>query len=198
MPRHSIPAPADVQVRYRSLDFLDYPDYQVGDDGSVWTRKRRPHLPWQRMSQSALPGRYPTISLKNATGRHRFNTHSLILAAFVGPRPAGMCCRHLDGNPHNNALANLRWGTVRENAEDTRRHGRFACGDRHGSRTHPDRVPRGEGHWSAKLTEGQVRLMRQLHADGRHSLRSLATRFGVSCIVAWRIVTYRNWVHVPD
>lgn len=28
-------------VAYRSLDFLGYPDYRVGDDGSVWTQRRR-------------------------------------------------------------------------------------------------------------------------------------------------------------
>jgi hypothetical protein len=197
MPRHSIPAPADTQVTYRCLDFMGYPAYRVGDDGSVWTRKRHPHTPWRRMRQSALPGNYLTTSLYNDAGVHRFNTHSLILTAFVGPSPAGMCCRHLDGNPHNNALANLRWGTPQENADDRRRHGRVPCGDHHPSRTRPECLARGERHGCSKLTEDQVRLMRRMHASGGHSLQSLAIRFGVAHYTVWHIITRRSWAHLP-
>ena len=34
-----------------------------------------------------------------------------------------MLCRHLDGNPHNNRLDNIVWGTVVENEADKVRHG---------------------------------------------------------------------------
>lgn len=44
--------------------------------------------------------------------------HSLVMEAFVGPRPHGMEIRHLDGNPANNALSNLVYGTAKENARD--------------------------------------------------------------------------------
>lgn len=48
--------------------------------------------------------------------------HRLVLEAFVGPRPDGMECRHLDGDPANNRLANLAWGSPVENASDRKRH----------------------------------------------------------------------------
>lgn len=49
--------------------------------------------------------------------------HRLVLIAFVGPPPAGMHALHSDGNPGNNRLANLRWGTPSENSLDAVRHG---------------------------------------------------------------------------
>lgn len=49
--------------------------------------------------------------------------HRLVLEAFVGPCPNGYECRHLDGNPLNNDVENLAWGTRSENMLDKRRHG---------------------------------------------------------------------------
>jgi hypothetical protein len=48
-----------------------------------------------------------------------FTVHSVILAAFVGPRPEGMQIRHFpDRDPANNRLDNLLYGTAKENMED--------------------------------------------------------------------------------
>ena len=49
-------------------------------------------------------------------------THCLVLEAFVGPRPPGMLCRHLDANLKNNRLSNLAWGSRAEDAADKRAH----------------------------------------------------------------------------
>lgn len=48
--------------------------------------------------------------------------HRLVLAAFVGP--SELLVRHLDGNPQNNALENIRYGTPIENSADRIAHGR--------------------------------------------------------------------------
>lgn len=37
--------------------------------------------------------------------------HWLVMAAFVGPRPHGMCVNHLDGEKGNNSLWNLEYTT---------------------------------------------------------------------------------------
>lgn len=49
--------------------------------------------------------------------------HHLVLEAFVGPRPVGLEALHGDGNPANNNVDNLRWGTRRENLYDAVAHG---------------------------------------------------------------------------
>lgn len=51
--------------------------------------------------------------------------HALVLTAFVGPKPEGMECCHIDGNPLNNHVSNLRWGTHSDNMQDSIRHGTF-------------------------------------------------------------------------
>ena len=50
--------------------------------------------------------------------------HALVLKTFVGPRPARCDIRHLDGNPLNNALSNLCYGSRGENEQDKVFHGK--------------------------------------------------------------------------
>ena len=58
------------------------------------------------------------------------------------------------------------------------------------------KVRRGEDAARAKLVPFQVIEMRECFALGQ-SVRDLAERFGVSRNSAWRIVTHRNWKHIP-
>jgi len=48
--------------------------------------------------------------------------HKLVMEAFVGSPPPGMEVRHLDGNPANNALSNLAYGTRGQNMQDRKWH----------------------------------------------------------------------------
>jgi hypothetical protein len=69
-----------------------------------------------------LAGR-PMVQLY-AGGRARpLLVQTLVLLAFVGPRPPGHEGCHGDGNPANNHVGNLRWDTRRENTLDRERHG---------------------------------------------------------------------------
>lgn len=70
-------------------------------------------------------GGYPQYSMSRPGKLRTYLVHNLVLEAFVGPRPSPKhVCRHLDGDPANNALTNLRWGTYEENSRDRTRHGR--------------------------------------------------------------------------
>lgn len=76
--------------------------------------------------------------------------HRLVLEAFIGPAPDGMECLHLDGDPTNNRLDNLRWGTRSENLRDAVRHGTHVMASRthcnHGHEFTPENtVPRAGG-----------------------------------------------------
>ena len=49
--------------------------------------------------------------------------HTLVLEAFVGPRPDGYVACHNDGDGSNNHVSNLRWDTYSSNNFDVAEHG---------------------------------------------------------------------------
>lgn len=53
----------------------------------------------------------------------KIQAHRAVLEAFVGPAPAGHECCHRDGDPGNNSVENLYWGTRSDNMRDAVRHG---------------------------------------------------------------------------
>ena len=92
--------------------------YEVSDQGSVRNRVKK-------LAQATMRSGHLTVHLNRQTQY----VHRLVLFAFVGALPANtqrMEARHLDGNPTNNKLTNLAWGTVVENRADRRRLGETA------------------------------------------------------------------------
>lgn len=51
-------------------------------------------------------------------GNSGIPVHQLVMRAFVGEPPAGMEVLHINGNPKDNRLENLRYGTRTENILD--------------------------------------------------------------------------------
>ena len=104
----------------------------------------------------------------------------VVLTAFVGRCPDGMECRHINGNPANNRLDNLLWGTPTENAADRDLHGTTA---------------RGERNAAATLTESQAREIK--YRPRRWGMgKALASEFGVSESLVSDIRTGRTWTHI--
>jgi len=232
---------AQRQVEYRSLDFLGIPGYRVGSDGSVWSELRKKGLGGKRGVVMYRSGRwhklspidgglgYLRVGLRKPGERRKrlYYVHALVLLAFVGPCPEGQETRHLDGSRDNNVLSNLAYGTHLENEADKERHGRrprgekhfsrtnpekLARGERNGSHTHPERRargqrngaythpekrPHGEGIGNSKLTEADVREIRRLYAEGGWTCATLGERFGVTPCTINNLVRRRTWRHVP-
>lgn len=122
-------------VRYKCLDFLGYIGYRIGDDNSLWSRRQRKGLgpgkgtttilgnTWKRLKLATHSYGYSYACMRVQGRTIQVGMHRLLLLAFIGPCPEGMWCRHLDGNPKNNQLDNLCWGTIEENHQDRIRHG---------------------------------------------------------------------------
>lgn len=70
-----------------------------------------------------------------------------------------------------------------------------ARGDRHGSRTKPDRMPRGERNGSAKLNEDDVRDIRRRSAAGE-TYSAIGRSLGIDHSQARNIVLRKSWAHV--
>jgi DNA invertase Pin-like site-specific DNA recombinase len=54
----------------------------------------------------------------------------------------------------------------------------------------------GESSAVSRLTEPEVREMRDAYASGRESQRGLARRFGVHRNTVWKIVARHYWPHI--
>lgn len=102
--------------------------YEVSDQGRVrsWKRGGRGGHLWRAQPKLLKPGvgthGYRLVVLRKDGKDHTRTVHKLVLLAFVGPAPDGLECRHLNGNEHDNRLANLRWGTRQENVADRMLH----------------------------------------------------------------------------
>ena len=105
MPRNWLPV-----VGYEGL-------YEVSDHGEI---RRNNHILRQEITPN---NRYPRVSLCKHSKVTRYHVHTLVLNAFRGLRPKGMCCRHLNDIPTDNQLQNLVWGTHRDNFLDSRKNG---------------------------------------------------------------------------
>jgi hypothetical protein len=149
-----------------------YAGYFVTADGAI-------RGPRGIMRPMVMPsGHYYILAYRPSVPRKLF-VHTAVLLAWSGPRPKGMQCRHLDGDPSHNELSNLRWGSVQQNSDDKQRHGTQSRGERSGG---------------AKLSEADVREIRRLY--GSLTLRALAERFGVSHTAIRRAATGYYWGHV--
>lgn len=69
------------------------------------------------------PSNYGHLSVVLGRGNTRM-VHALVLEAFRGPRPSPKHdSRHINGDPADNRLDNLVWGTRSENIRDAVAHG---------------------------------------------------------------------------
>lgn len=176
-------------TNYKSLGFMGFPNYRVGDDGSVWscnsregkTRRTWGKGEWIQLKLTVDCDGYLRTTLFRDAKRFIFGVHRLVLEAFVGPRPDGMECCHNDGNRQNNRLENLRWDTVKGNARDRELHGHTAKGERNGF---------------AKLNADEVRSIRELYKTGNYTQQELGEMFSTDRTNITLIVLRRGWKHV--
>jgi len=154
----------------RILDFTGYEVSNLGKVRSYRTRQGHPQAK-PRLLTPILRNGYQWVKL---TRVREVAIHTLVLETFVTPRPKGTECRHIDGNPLNNCLSNLSWGTKAENYNDRRNHGTANGGEHHGN---------------AKLTNAVV--LQVYEASG--TSREIAERFGLNTQLVSRIRNGQSW-----
>lgn len=98
----------------------NFPKYYISSCGKVWSQNHKRFL-----NGSVTEWGYIKVALYRTRKRFFRFVHHLVLEMFISSRPEGAVCRHLDGNPQNNSCENLCWGTLKENAQDSLRHGTF-------------------------------------------------------------------------
>lgn len=113
----------------------------------------------------------------------KFRLHRFVYEFFKGPIPDwGVICHRCDDplcfNPDH-----LFLGTHRDNARDKILKGR-------------QKTVRGEAVGLAKLKSSDVLEMREIHAKGHISYKTLAKRYGVSWTTVRRAVLGETWGHL--
>jgi hypothetical protein len=139
--------------------------YQVSNIGRVRSKSRI-------LKPVCITGGYLAVSL----GYNKQRTvHRLVAAAFFGS--STQMVLHKDGDRQNNTVQNLYYGDGFDNAADAIRHGTQV---------------RGERQHAAKLTEDDVRLIRNSSASQVELSRQLNVT--QSCISLIR--NKKSWKHV--
>lgn len=151
-------------------------EYAVTPDGRVYRTKpwkSRKQVPYEMSRRKDRDG-YLIVGLGT------LKVHRMVAEAYL-PNPEGKPhVAHINGDPSDNRVENLRWATAKENNADKLRHGTHIFGSKSSS---------------AKLTEGVVVFCRGLSAKGI-SHTALAAVVGVDRSVLSRAIKGRTWAHV--
>lgn len=172
-----------MDVEYRGI--ADFPDYRVGDDGSMWScRTKRGTGRWRQMQEKPSRSGYCYVMLSYGpfSKKKRCRVNRLVLNAFIGLPAVGEQAAHANGNRSDNRLCNLAWKTSKENNEDKRRHGTLLFGEK---------------VVSSKLTTSSVLEIRRRAGLGElHT--SIAKDFGVSIATIGHVAKRKTWRHLGE
>ncbi len=136
--------------RWRSV--VGFEDkYQVSNLGRV--RKIQDGV---LVSQHLNPDGYTELALWHEGRNHYFKVHTLVAAAFLGPRPLGKEVNHIDLVRSNNKASNLEYLSHAQNLAHS-----SANGSKFGAR--------GERHGQAVLTRQDVIRIREARRSGYFS-----------------------------
>lgn len=166
-----------------------FPRYAVDEHGTVLSichpNGRGKDRHWEnakRIKPAIDRDGYPHVHLRHDGRKWFAGVHTLVLITFTGPCPDGMQCRHLDGNPANNQVSNLAWGTAQQNSDDRVRHSKSGLGNNNGN---------------AKLNADDVLEIRRRASNGEPRM-AIANDFGVNVSNICLIIRRKTWAHVAS
>lgn len=154
--------------------------YEVSDQGRVRSVDRviyRGGAPVNRKGKllsSHAVNRYGH-QMVNLGAKNSALVHVLVAAAFIGPKPAGLEVRHLNGDPQDNRAGNLAYGTRSENQRD-----QYSYGGKHA--------------WGKLSADDVGEIRKRLLAGER--LAPIARDFGVSVSQISAIKTGRSFNYI--
>jgi HNH endonuclease/NUMOD4 motif len=190
--RSAAPTPEQDTVLKGAIEWRTIPgfgEYEVSNRGDV--RRSVPRANWPaghllKPARSKSGHLYVMLAARPGANRSKKQfVHRLVARAFLGKPPlANACVLHGDDDPSNNSVANLRWGTRKDNHADRMR-----------NRGWKKRIVRGSDAKNAKLAERDVLIIRKMFALGARN-GWIAKFYDVSPSAICDVVKYRSWAHV--
>ena len=138
--------------------------YKVSNEGVVISTPRN-GAKGKVMKQYDMKHGYREYQLRKNGKRYHTYVHRLIAQHFT-PNPENKpFVNHIDGNKLNNSIENLEWVTNKENIQHAAKMGLMRSG---------------ENHPYAKLTDQEVREIRDLYKHKIYIQRELSEIYGVN------------------
>ena len=132
-------------------NILGFPGYHITREGKLYNKGH----PVKTFFHKG----YERTKLRNNKVSKNVKIHRLVAEAYI-PNPNNLpVVMHLDNNPLNNKVSNLKWGTYKENTKQMMREGR------------------NKGQFSSKLSLEQMREVVRLYDSGKFTLKELSTKF---------------------
>lgn len=151
----------------------NHPQYSITEDGRIWSNK---YKRWLKPSRGTA-GHLQIGLCKNNIRVYKY-IHRLVLETYIGSCPEGMECRHLNGNPADNRLENLCWGTHKENAQDMIEHGTCRLMGAYGA-----------ANPASKLSDQDRQLIKHKYATGLFTQKELGILYRVHPTTIHYVVT---------
>ncbi len=176
---------SDVSQDRRPIPGLDG-RYEIDKQGNVYAMFPFRDWPIGRAAKSYVNNYGYVFVVLAIGGGKTFFLHRLLMLTFCPiDNPHEMDVNHIDGKKDNNDLSNLEWLTHKANIQHA--HKVLDAWAANG--------PRGENTITAKLTESDVRQIRELSKAGK-SQRDIGRQFGVTQENISQIVRGKSWAHI--
>lgn len=181
------------------VQLKDYPDYAVTDEGEVISLvyrqgssgTRRPR--WKLLKPKLSHGYWAVNLYKGGKSRTK-TVHILVMAAFTGPRPAGLDINHKDGNKLNNHHSNLEYCSHAKNIQHAFDNG--LCETIREAARQTGLKNKGEGNGRARLSDAAAAQL--LALKGTMLQREAASIFGISWQYVGDIWSGRRRKHLQE
>lgn len=162
------------------IEIRNFPKYEISSFGRVRSYKKKN---CKILKPKKTKQGYLRVGLHSPCGeRFFFQIHRLVIEAFVGAGDNGNHVAHMDGNPKNNNIENLKWCTPKENNSHKKIHG-------------TNRAAFGEGHGMSKINMGTAKQIYEACNNGL-TQREIAKNFGISQQLVSNIKLKKSWGHL--
>jgi hypothetical protein len=99
-----------------------FEDYEISNIGNCRRKKKNGQYLTINGSILNAGGGYKYFQVQREGKRINKLFHHLVAEQFIGERPDGLVIDHIDRNPLNNNVSNLRYITQQENTQNNRRY----------------------------------------------------------------------------